>query len=62
MCDLNWSAFDPVFAPHHANMDRLIALWQAARPSSSIFETTAFEGVLYGTAAGNVSAQCPHAA
>lgn len=56
MYDLNWSAFDPIFMLHHANMDRLIALWQAIYYNSSIFEIVDYEGPLYGTAAGNVSA------
>lgn len=59
MYDLNWSAFDPIFMLHHANMDRLIALWQAIYYNSSIFEIVDYEGPLYGTAAGNVSADTP---
>lgn len=59
MYDLNWSAFDPIFMLHHANLDRLIALWQAIYPDWSIFKITDFEGALYGTAAGNVSADTP---
>ncbi|KAK7747359.1 hypothetical protein SLS53_001613 [Cytospora paraplurivora] len=59
MYDLNWSAFDPIFMLHHANLDRLIALWQAIYPDSGIFKITDFEGALYGTAAGNVSADTP---
>lgn len=59
MYDLNWSGFDPIFMMHHANVDRLIAIWQAIYPDSSIFDITDFEGALYGTAAGNVSADTP---
>lgn len=59
MRDLNWSAFDPIFMLHHANVDRLIALWQAIYYNSSIFDITDYEGALYGTAAGNVSANTP---
>ncbi|ROW08234.1 hypothetical protein VMCG_03309 [Cytospora schulzeri] len=59
MYDLNWSAFDPIFMLHHANLDRLIAIWQAIYPNSSIFDITDFEGALYGTAAGTVSANTP---
>lgn len=59
MYDLNWSAFDPIFMLHHANVDRLIALWQAIYYHSSIFDTSGYEGALYGTAAGNVSADTP---
>lgn len=59
MYDLNWSAFDPIFMLHHANLDRLIALWQAIYYNASIFDTGDYEGALYGTAAGNVSADTP---
>lgn len=59
MYDLNWSAFDPIFMLHHANLDRLIALWQAIYPDSIIFNITDSEGALYGTAAGTVSADTP---
>lgn len=59
MLDLNWAAFDPLFMLHHAQVDRLIALWQAIYPNSSIFDISKYEGALYGTAAGNVSADTP---
>lgn len=59
MYDLNWSAFDPAFMLHHTNVDRLIALWQAIYPNSSIFTVVDYAGALYGTAAGNVSADTP---
>lgn len=59
MYDLNWSAFDPAFMLHHANVDRLIALWQAIYPNSSIFEVVDYAGALYGTPAGNVSVDTP---
>lgn len=59
MYDLNWSAFDPAFMLHHANVDRLIALWQAIYPNSSIFEVVDYAGALYGTPAGRVSADTP---
>lgn len=59
MYDLNWSAFDPAFMLHHTNVDRLIALWQAIYPNSSIFTVVDYAGALYGTPAGNVSADTP---
>ncbi|TVY85032.1 Polyphenol oxidase [Lachnellula suecica] len=36
MTFLDWSAFDPIFWLHHANVDRLFAMWQAANPSAFI--------------------------
>lgn len=59
MYDLNWSAFDPAFMLHHTNVDRLIALWQAIYPNSSIFDVVDYASALYGLAAGNVSADTP---
>lgn len=35
MYDLNGSAFDPIFMLHHANIDRLIALWQTVYYNAS---------------------------
>ncbi|KAI9050966.1 hypothetical protein LZ554_005076 [Drepanopeziza brunnea f. sp. 'monogermtubi'] len=35
MSFLAYSAFDPLFWLHHANVDRLYALWQAVNPNSS---------------------------
>ncbi|EEP82835.1 predicted protein [Uncinocarpus reesii 1704] len=34
MSAVPWSAFDPVFWLHHANVDRVLALWQAIYPDS----------------------------
>lgn len=59
MLDLNWASFDPLFMLHHANVDRLIALWQAIYPNSSNFDIVDYEDAIYGTAAGNVSADTP---
>lgn len=59
MYDLNWSAFDPVFMLHHANVDRLIALWQAIYYNSSIYTIADYESALYGTAAGTVGGLTP---
>lgn len=59
MYDLHWSAFDPLFMLHHANVDRLIALWQAVHPNATLAGLAGPEGALYATAAGNVSADTP---
>ncbi|KUJ20310.1 Di-copper centre-containing protein [Mollisia scopiformis] len=40
MSFLTYSAFDPIFWLHHANVDRLYALWQAMNPDSWITPTT----------------------
>ncbi|KAL8870337.1 MAG: hypothetical protein Q9174_003596, partial [Haloplaca sp. 1 TL-2023] len=34
MSNIPYSSFDPIFWLHHANVDRLFALWQAVYPSS----------------------------
>ncbi|KAK2629543.1 hypothetical protein QTJ16_000363 [Diplocarpon rosae] len=34
MSELDYSSFDPVFWLHHANVDRLFAIWQAINPNS----------------------------
>ena len=39
-----YSAFDPVFFLHHANVDRLFAIWQAIYPDSWVTNTTAQAG------------------
>jgi tyrosinase len=36
MTNLPVAGFDPIFYLHHANVDRLIAMWQALNPSSFI--------------------------
>lgn len=59
MYDLNWSAFDPIFMLHHANVDRLIALWQAIYYNSSMYTIEDYEGALFGTAAGAVGGLTP---
>lgn len=34
MSQLQYSAFDPIFWLHHANVDRLFAIWQALNPNA----------------------------
>lgn len=34
MGDIGYAAFDPMFMMHHANVDRLFALWQALNPGT----------------------------
>jgi tyrosinase len=54
MTNLGWSAFDPIFMLHHANVDRLIAMWQAAHPSQQTFSGTfRASSARWGTAAGS---------
>ncbi|KAF2711454.1 Di-copper centre-containing protein [Pleomassaria siparia CBS 279.74] len=36
MSILAYSAFDPIFMLHHANVDRLFAIWQALNPNSYV--------------------------
>jgi tyrosinase len=44
MTDLDYSAFDPVFWLHHANVDRLFAIWQALNPTSYTISEPAGDG------------------
>lgn len=44
---------------HHANVDRLIALWQAIYYNSTIYTIGDYEAALYGTAAGFVGVATP---
>ena len=39
-----YSAFDPVFMLHHANVDRLFAIWQTIWPDTYIENSTATSG------------------
>lgn len=39
MTDVGYAAFDPIFWLHHANVDRLGAMWQAIYPNSYLTET-----------------------
>lgn len=41
------SAFDPVFWLHHANVDRLVAIWQALHPNSFIEPALNTDGTFY---------------
>lgn len=39
MTNLHVASFDPIFFLHHANVDRLVAIWQALNPTSFIEPT-----------------------
>lgn len=39
-----YSAFDPIFMLHHANVDRLFAIWQTINPSTYVADTFATSG------------------
>lgn len=41
MASLDTSAFDPIFWLHHANVDRIGAIWQAINPNTKIVNTQA---------------------
>ncbi|KAK8014508.1 tyrosinase precursor [Apiospora arundinis] len=55
----DYSAFDPVFWLHHANVDRLYALWQAIHYNNTYQTQSRQMGPLYATPAGNVTADTP---
>lgn len=53
MTNLGWSAFDPIFMLHHANVDRLIAMWQATHPNNQMFGGSfRTNSAMFGTARG----------
>ncbi|KAK0749656.1 hypothetical protein B0T18DRAFT_323937 [Schizothecium vesticola] len=54
-----WSAFDPIFWLHHANVDRHFAMWQAIYPENATFSHSASGQAHFGTAAGPVTADSP---
>ncbi|KAK7931433.1 Tyrosinase, partial [Apiospora marii] len=54
-----YSAFDPIFWLHHANVDRLYALWQAINYNNTYQTQSRYMGPLYATPGGNVTADSP---
>lgn len=55
------AGFDPVFWLHHANVDRLFAMWQALYPDSYIVPTVNTYGSYYeavGTTDSGTSGLC----
>ena len=44
MCNLDTAAYDPVFWLHHANVDRIGALWQYLNPNTKIVSTRSSSG------------------
>ena len=44
---------------HHANVDRLYAMWQAINFNDTVFTTTQRGNALFGTAAGPITADSP---
>lgn len=53
MAYIPFSAFDPVFFLHHANVDRLFAMWQALYPTSWVSPTAAIVNT-YTISAGEI--------
>ncbi|KAK7988124.1 hypothetical protein PG989_008439 [Apiospora arundinis] len=52
MSSLDYSGFDPIFFLHHAQIDRLIALWQAINYNNTVMTGSYRTRGLYATAAG----------
>ncbi|KAF4637365.1 hypothetical protein G7Y89_g712 [Cudoniella acicularis] len=44
MSSVAYSAFDPIFWLHHANVDRLFAMWEAINPTQFLVPSTDFSG------------------
>lgn len=61
MRDPEIAGFDPIFWLHHANVDRLFAMWQAVYPESYIIPTVNPYGSYYelpGTIDSGTSGPC----
>ncbi|KAI7921042.1 hypothetical protein M0657_006300 [Pyricularia oryzae] len=56
---LDWSAFDPAFALHHCNIDRLVALWQAINHDKTVFNGSVHTNGQFATAPGSFTADSP---
>ncbi|KAK3984606.1 hypothetical protein QBC44DRAFT_11279 [Cladorrhinum sp. PSN332] len=54
LSDLNWAAFEPLFMLHHANIDRLVALWQVIHYENAMFTGTDLSKGQFGTPKGTV--------
>ncbi|KAH7009810.1 tyrosinase [Ilyonectria destructans] len=50
--DADFSAFDPLFMLHHANVDRLWAYWQFIRPTQAIFKNSYKGGARFNSRDG----------
>ncbi|KAF7556469.1 hypothetical protein G7Z17_g1391 [Cylindrodendrum hubeiense] len=50
--DADFSAFDPLFMLHHANVDRLWTYWQFIRPTQAIFKSSYRGGARFNTRDG----------
>ncbi|KAK1994696.1 Di-copper centre-containing protein [Colletotrichum falcatum] len=60
MAYIEYSAFDPLFMLHHANVDRLIAMWQAIHYNDKTQTETLPSGGLFATAANTpITADSP---
>ncbi|KAK4166368.1 hypothetical protein QBC43DRAFT_205926 [Cladorrhinum sp. PSN259] len=54
LSDLNWAAFEPLFMLHHANIDRLVTLWQTIHYRNAMFTGTDLSKGQFGTPVGTV--------
>ncbi|KAK3343064.1 hypothetical protein B0H65DRAFT_576876 [Neurospora tetraspora] len=54
LANIDWSAFDPLFMLHHANTDRLVALWQAIYYHDTTFNYSFPSGGQLGTKKGTI--------
>ncbi|TDZ61431.1 Tyrosinase [Colletotrichum trifolii] len=60
MAYIEYAAFDPLFMLHHANVDRLIAMWQAIHYNNKVQTRTSRSGALFATAANTpITADSP---
>jgi tyrosinase len=59
MTELQFSSFDPLFFLHHANVDRLWAMWSILHPDTYVTSQTNFEGTYAEPPDTNETADSP---
>ena len=59
MTDIGYAGFDPIFWLHHANVDRLGAMWQAIYPSATMSSVRESGGSWTITPGQTINAQTP---
>ncbi|OJD35302.1 di-copper centre-containing protein [Diplodia corticola] len=59
MAQISYSAMDPIFAMHHANVDRVVAIWQTLYPNSWVGAASQTAGTRTMAPSSNQNANSP---